>query len=203
MAYQKNSSVHPYTAVIHRGGKSHLLGCFRTAEQAALCYTRAYAEMPLPPPPPAGETAEEALEAAKAAGLTLQRTDRTKGTKSGYRGVTISKKSKSRPFRAEFRTRKLGGFATAEGAAFAVAQAEAFHQANPCSGRKCTCALPWLVEQPAGQAPAPIAEAVEQVAVAQSEQGPVVLGTVVAMEAGEEARIACMGVPVTTVETTA
>ena len=144
---QSKSSARPYTAIIHREGKSQLLGCFATAEEAALCYARAAAEKPLPTPREAtalgrGATAEEAMQAAHAAGLTLQLSS---NSKAGYRGVTISKKARSRPFRAENRTRKLGGYASAEGAALAVARAEAVHRANPCgTGRKCTCVLPWL-----------------------------------------------------------
>ena len=61
--------------------------------------------------------------------------------------------SKSRPYRAEFRTRKLGGYSTAEGAALAYARAASYHKRYPCSSeRTCTCAFPWLVSGVDGEA---------------------------------------------------
>eukprot|EP00966_Prymnesium_polylepis_P223764 5177337-Prymnesium_polylepis.2 len=172
---QKKSATHPFSAVLHSEGTSRHLGCFATKEEAALAYARAYAQKPPPPPPPVNEpderatlqamTAEEAEAAAAEEGLTLQHA----ATQTGFKGVWTRRKSKVRPFAAEFRTRKLGSFATAEAAALAFSRAEAHHKAQPCgTGRLCTCALPWLL-------PAAVDEPQDEDAQEDGAQPPVLM----------------------------
>jgi len=146
VAVQKKSASHPFTAVIYKDGKARHLGCFRTKQEAALAYSRALADKREGrPEADAVEerelTAEEAEAFAEDEGLALCRAS----TQTGFKGVWHRKRSKSRPYAAEFRTRKLGGFATPEAAALAYARAAAYHETNPCgTGKGCFCVFPWL-----------------------------------------------------------
>lgn len=45
VCYEKNSASNPYKAVIYKDGKSHHLGCFPTAKEAAQRYNKAAKEM--------------------------------------------------------------------------------------------------------------------------------------------------------------
>ena len=115
----------PYQANLWRDGKLVHLGIFATAEEAALCYARtpeAQAAAPAPPKPPP-MTAEEALRQAEVEGLTLLPAE---SSSSGYKAVSFSSSSKSKPYQAEVRRggkkMYLGRFATAEEAALVVAR---------------------------------------------------------------------------------
>ena len=115
----------PYQAAVKRGGKMVHLGCFATAEDAALCIARspegraaakrAAAAAPL--------TSKEARQQAEAEGLTLLVAE----NKSGYYGVKLDKLAdQSKPNQARV-TRggkqvHLGMFVTAEEAALCVAR---------------------------------------------------------------------------------
>ena len=124
----------PYEARVRRGGKQVSLGCFATAEQAALCVARSpegqhsaaeavAAAQPL--------TGEEALQQAQAEGLTLLEADNT----TGYYGVSLVKPGRPKPYQARVRhggrSVSLGLFATVEEAALCIAQSP---------GRKATAA---------------------------------------------------------------
>eukprot|EP00964_Phaeocystis_antarctica_P086077 scaffold54461_cov66-Phaeocystis_antarctica.AAC.1 len=115
----------PYTAHMRRGGKTVRLGCFATAEEAALCVARspegqavaaerAAAAAPL--------TSEEARQQAQAEGLTLLVAD----SKTGYFGVGVDNPGRPKPYHARtWRGGKdvsLGSFTTAEEAALCVAR---------------------------------------------------------------------------------
>ena len=118
----------PYTAQVKRAGKSVILGCFATLEQAALCIGRSpegraaaeKAAAAAPPAPPL--TSEEIRQQAQAEGLTLLRAD----NKTGYFCVSLNQPDHPKPFQARvWRGRKkvsLGCFATAEEAALCVAR---------------------------------------------------------------------------------
>ena len=113
----------PYKATVRRGGTMVYLGCFGTAEQAALCIARSpegqeAAKQAAAAPP----TSEEAQQQARAEGLTLRVADNT----AGYYGVTLHTAGRSKPYRAQVRRGgkvvSLGYFATAEEAALCVAR---------------------------------------------------------------------------------
>ena len=114
----------PYEAQVTRGGKKVSLGCFTTAEEAALCVARspegqAAAKTAAAAPPPL--TSEEARQQAQAEGLTLIVAE----NKAGYFGVYLSS-CKSKPYEAQVRRGgkmvHLSRFATAEEAALCVAR---------------------------------------------------------------------------------
>ena len=129
-------------ASVWRDGKSVHLGCFATAEEAALHVARtpegkaaAQAAAALPPP----MTAAEAVAQAEAEGLTLARSD----NQAGFRNVSVQSERQARPYAAGLKREgkhiHLGCFATAEEAALHVARspegqaqakAEAKAQAN-------------------------------------------------------------------------
>eukprot|EP00964_Phaeocystis_antarctica_P076016 scaffold46969_cov48-Phaeocystis_antarctica.AAC.1 len=118
---QPNSKVRPYEARVWRDGKSVHLGCFVTAEEAALQVARTpKAQTSAASPPPM--TAEEALAQAEAEGLTLVRSD----GQSGFRNVAVHTECKARPYQANvWRDGKqvfLGYYTTAEEAALHVAR---------------------------------------------------------------------------------
>ena len=110
---------------MRRGGKTVGLGCFATAEEAALCIARTpegqaaaakrVAAAPL-------LTSEEALQQAQAERLTL----RTADTTTGYAGVYLHRPGTLKPYEAKVRRDgnlvHLGTFATAEEAALCVAR---------------------------------------------------------------------------------
>ena len=118
----------PYEAQVWRGGKHVHLGCFATAEEAALCIARspegraAAVAAAAAPPPAAPLRSEEARQQAEAEGLTLLKADNT----TGYFGVHLSNPAKPKPYRAQVRRGGkdvcLGCFATAEEAALCVAR---------------------------------------------------------------------------------
>jgi len=118
---QPASKARPYEVKVKRDGKLVFLGCFATAEEAALHVARTpegRATAALPPP----MTAAEALAQAEAEGLTLARSD----IPSGFRNVVVCSDSKARPYRAGVRrdgkSVHLGCFATAEEAALHIAR---------------------------------------------------------------------------------
>ena len=114
----------PYQAKLRRGGKEVSLGCFATAEEAALCVARtpegqAAAKRAAAAPP---LTSEEARQQAQAEGLTLL----VAKNKAGYFGVNLHYPGQPKPYQAQVRrggkTVYLGSFATAEEAALCVAR---------------------------------------------------------------------------------
>ena len=119
----------PYQAQVWRGGKLVHLGCFATAEEAALCYARDIAANGSPAltgvyaaaAAPAPLTAEEALQQAEAEGLTLLPAD----SMTGFKGVNFIS-GRHKPYKAQvWRGGKqvhLGTFATAEEAALSYAR---------------------------------------------------------------------------------
>jgi len=124
VAFNSSTKSKPYQVKVGRGGKQVFLGCFATAEEAALCYARtpegqAAAAAPPESPP---LTAEEALRQAETEGLTLLRSDNN----SGYKGVGLYSGRKRKPYKAEVhRGGKevfLGYFTTAEEAALSYAR---------------------------------------------------------------------------------
>ena len=118
----------PYRAQVKRAGKSVILGCFATLEQAALCIGRApegraAAEKAAAAAPPAPRlSSEEIRQQAQAEGLTLLRAD----NKTGNFCVSLNQPGHPKPFQARvWRGRKkvsLGCFATAEEAALCIAR---------------------------------------------------------------------------------
>jgi hypothetical protein len=162
----------PYRAQVTRGGKEGYLGCFATAEEAALRIARspegraaAAAERPAAPAPltseerpaaPAPLTSEEARQQARVEGLTLFKAD----TKAGYFGV-CHQPGRSKPYQARvWRGGKevyLGTFATAEEAALCVARSpegRAAAAAQAAAGRAAPAPQPPASEEGNGTAPA-------------------------------------------------
>ena len=164
----------PYLAQVRRGGKKVSLGCFATAEEAALCIARspegqAAAERAAAAP----LTSEEARQQAEAEGLTLLKAD----NKAGYFGVHISKPGTSKPYKAEvWRDGKqvyLGYFATAEEAALCVARSPE----GRAAAAKRAAAAPPLTSEEAEEVEVLEAEEVEE----EAENVPMV-EVVAAME---------------------
>ena len=124
-------------ARVTRGGKDVQLGCFATAEEAALCVARspegqakerkavanegqaAAAERAAAAPP---LTNVEARQQAQAEGLTLLVSKNT----TGFYGVHLSKPGRAKSYGARVKRGgkdvRLGNFATAEEAALCVAR---------------------------------------------------------------------------------
>jgi len=108
-----------YRVDLHRAGKNVHLGCFGTAEEAALVFARTpegqAAALTAPP-----LSADEALQQAKAEGLVLVRAHRA-DNKTGFKGVSFRRENPGRPYRVEVRragkTVFRGSYATAEEAA--------------------------------------------------------------------------------------
>jgi len=132
VAFNSSLKSKPYQAKVRRGGRQVFLGCFATAEEAALCYARspegqAAAAAPPEPPPTA---AEQALRQAETEGLTLLRSE---SGSTGYRGVSFDSRAKSKPYKAEVRRGgkkvHLGYNTTPEEAALHVARDAAAHTA--------------------------------------------------------------------------
>ena len=136
----------PFQAQLCRGGKQLALGCFATAEEAALCIARSpegraavkRAAAALTAAPPL--TSEEARQQAQAEELTLRVAD----NKAGYFGVTL-KSGKPKPFQAKVRRGgkgvHLGYFATAEEAALCIARSpegQATRERAPVGTRRAT-----------------------------------------------------------------
>ena len=114
----------PYQARVKNGDKKVHLGCFATAEEAALCVARSpegqeAAERAAAAPP---LTSEEALQQAQVEGLTL----RAANTTTGYFGVHLHAPGRPKPYLARVRRDgknvTLGAFASAEEAALCVAR---------------------------------------------------------------------------------
>ena len=114
----------PYQTQVTRGGKKVQLGCFATAEEAALCVARSLegqeaAQKAAAAPP---LTSNEVQQQAQAGGLTLVVAEST----TGYFGVYLSNPGQPKPYQTQV-TRggkkvQLGCFATAEEAALCVAR---------------------------------------------------------------------------------
>ena len=114
-----------YKAQVWRGGQMVSLGCFATAEEAALCVVRsqegraAAAERAAAPAP---LTSEEARQQAQVEKLTLLVAE----NKAGYFGVKLGNPGQSKPYQAQVsrggKDVHLGVFATAEEAALCVAR---------------------------------------------------------------------------------
>ena len=134
----------PYQAQVTRGGKSVHLGCFATAEEAALCVARSpegkeAAKRAAKAPP---LTSEEARQQAQAEGLTL----RVGRGGRGYFGVS-HQSGKSKPYLARVRRGgkmvTLGYFATAEEAALCIAQSPE----GQAAAKRAVSAAPQLSEE--------------------------------------------------------
>jgi len=113
----------PYQAQVRRGAKMVYLGCFATADEAALCIARSPEgqEAAKRPAAAAPLTSEEARQQVEAEGLTLLKADNT----AGYRGVHLNNPGQPKPYEARVWRGKdvhLGHFATAEEAALCVAR---------------------------------------------------------------------------------
>ena len=128
-------------ARVRRGGKDVSLGCFATAEEAALCVARspegraAAAERAAVAVPPL--TSEEARQQAQAEGLTLVVSE---SSTAGYLCVHLAKPGKLKPFKAQVsrggKIASLGYFATADEAALYVARAAAKRAASTAPQKK-------------------------------------------------------------------
>jgi len=115
----------PYEARVTRGGRTVHLGCFATAQEAALCVARtpegraAAAERAAAAPP---LTSDEARQQAQAEKLTLLVAKNT----TGYYGVLLDRAGVSKPYQVQVRRGgrmvHLGMFANAEEAALCVAR---------------------------------------------------------------------------------
>jgi len=115
----------PYQVRVRRGGKMVHLGCFATAEEAALCVARtpegraAAAERAAAAAPLTSEGARQQAQAEK---LTLLVAENS----SGYFGVHLHKPGRPKPYRAQVQRGgkrvHLGYFVTAEEAALCVAR---------------------------------------------------------------------------------
>ena len=113
----------PFQARVRRGGTKVNLGCFATAEEAALCVARTpEAQVAEEKAAAAPLMSEQVREQAQAEGLTLRVAD----SKAGYFGVSIDQRNKTKLYKAQVSRRgksvHLGSFATAEEAALCVAR---------------------------------------------------------------------------------
>jgi hypothetical protein len=124
-----SSATKPFKAQASRGGRQQHLGCFATAEEAALAVARflgpegVAAALAPPEPKPAPMTAAEAHAAAAAEGLALRRAENP----AGFKHVAVANGGAgSKLFMASVRQggrkKLLGRFVTAEEAALAVAR---------------------------------------------------------------------------------
>jgi len=146
--YHKPGQPKPYEARVSRGGTVVHLGSFTTAEEAALCVARSpegqeAAKRTTAAPP---LTSEEARQQAEAEGLTLLEAD----NKTGYFGVHLDKRSKTKPYQAQVRRGgtmvSLGCFATAEEAALCISRSPEGQEAA-----KRAAAAPPLTSEEVGQ----------------------------------------------------
>ena len=150
--YHQSGRSKPYRAQVRSGGKMVRLGCFATAEEAALCVAQspegqaaaAAAEAAAAAAPPL--TSEEARQQARAEGLEL----RVTGNKAGYFGV-YHKPGHPRPYHARVKrgSKKvyLGYFVTAEEAALCVARSP---EGQAAAGLAAAPRMPlteWIIEQ--------------------------------------------------------
>ena len=143
----------PYKAQLRRGGKMVHLGCFATAEEAALCIARSpegqeAAEKAAAAPVPL--TSEEARQQAEAERLTLPVAE----NKAGYFGVN-HQSDKFKPYQAYVRRGgkqvSLGMFATAEEAALHVARSP---EGRKAAERAAAAPVPLTSEEARQQAQA-------------------------------------------------
>ena len=123
VSHSKPGQAKPYQARVRRGGKQVNLGCFATAEEAALCVARTpEAQVAEEKAAAAPLMSEQVREQAQAEGLTLRVAD----SKAGYFGVSIDQRNKTKLYKAQVSCRgksvHLGSFATAEEAALCVAR---------------------------------------------------------------------------------
>jgi len=143
VGFDSRGKAKPYRAQTYRGGKQVFLGCFATAEEAALCYARSpevqgATAAPIEPPP---LTAEEALRQADAEGLTLPKSE---SSNTGYLNVCFISRLASKPYQTQVRRGgkqvRFGRFATAEEAALSYARTSEAQatapQPPPASSRK-------------------------------------------------------------------
>ena len=142
--YLKPGKPKPYQARVSRGGKEVSLGCFTTAEEAALCFARSpegqvVAQKVAAAPP----TSEDARQQAQAEGLTLRKANYN--STSGYFGVHF-KPAQPKPYAAQMRRGgklvHLGTFATAEEAALCVARSPEGQVAAAAESRGTLPAVP-------------------------------------------------------------
>jgi len=117
----------PYQAQVSRGGagKRVPLGCFATAEEAALCVARSpegQVEAAKRAAEAAPLTSDEARQQAQAEKLTLLKAE----NHVGYFGVNLAKPGQPKPYQARVRRGGkavcLGNFANPEEAALCVAR---------------------------------------------------------------------------------
>ena len=122
VCFDRRLPSNPYKLRVRRGGKIVTLGCFATAEEAALCYARTpEGQAAAAEPPPM--TAEKAVRQAEAEGLTLLKSE---ASSTGYKGVTFSSSCESKPYKLQVQRGgkqvHLGRFATPEEAALCYAR---------------------------------------------------------------------------------
>ena len=113
----------PYKAKVRHGANKRLsLGCFATAEEAALCVARSSEGEAAAQRRAAMLTSEEARQQAQAEGLRLLVAENT----TGYFGVHLGKPGRPKAFEARVRRGGkevyLGSFGTAEEGALYVAR---------------------------------------------------------------------------------
>ena len=167
---------------MRRSSKPVTLGCFATAEEAALCVARspegkAAAERASTPLPITPMTREQALQQAQAEGLAL----RTSDNKSGYANVTMLP-GRREPYQAQVyrggKTVTVGSFAIAEEAALCVARSPEGKAA--AERRAAEAALPEQALQ--RQRDATIKAVALEIIYQAAEAAAIELGTEVAAE---------------------
>ena len=139
----KRGRAKPYKAQLKREGGMVTLGCFATAEEAALCVARtpegqaaAAAQAAAEAEPAPALRSQEARRQAEAEGLTL----RTAKNGTGFLGVRLDKPGQPKPYQARVtrngKVVSLGHFVTAEEASLCVARPNQ----QPCN-RQAVAAL--------------------------------------------------------------
>ena len=123
--YYQPSRPMPYQAHARREGKKVHLGCFATAEEAALCVARSPEGQVAAERAAAPLASEEAQQQAQAEGLTLVKSD----NKTGYFCVSLNTSCKLKLYQAQVwrggKKVQLGCFVTAEEAALYIARLRA------------------------------------------------------------------------------
>eukprot|EP00964_Phaeocystis_antarctica_P084512 scaffold53237_cov64-Phaeocystis_antarctica.AAC.2 len=141
----------PYQAHVSRAGMKVSLGCFATAEEAALCVARSPEGQAAAQRAAAVLTSDEVRQQAQAEGLTL----RVAENKTGYFGVSLNLSCKPKPYQAGvWRGGKqvtLGHFATAEEAALCVARSP---EGQAAAEKTATAPVPLTSEEARQQAQA-------------------------------------------------
>ena len=164
------------------------LGCFATAEEAALCVARspegkAAAERASTPLPITPMTREQALQQAQAEGLAL----RTSDNKSGYANVTMLP-GRREPYQAQVyrggKTVTVGSFAIAEEAALCVARSPEGKAAAERRAAEAALPRPQLTREQALQwaRDATIEAVALEIIYQAAEAAAIELGTEVAAE---------------------